>query len=295
MIREYFADEQWNTIMPGIDVCRFSTKDISAAIEYDRKDKKVEIFFCLSGLLTLQWDDGRVTRAGAEDILFLTDFPKLHSVKVQEATEGILFSVDYDKAKERLNELCEAYGGLTLTRKRLKQLMQNCKGCYAVRVMPWNRAFFYTLKKLKEEDQPQYCIMKSFELLYLVTLKEEEGQAESFLYKDYMAGTAEKIKTYMEKHIDEKLTIAQISQHFRISPTLCKTCFSEYYGVPIHRWISDRRMEKAAELLRNTRMSILQIAQEVGYEGVSQFNVIFKRHYGRTPSEFRKMSFSIYF
>ena len=295
MIREYFADEQWNTIMPGIDVCRFSTKDLSTAPKHDRNDTRAEIFFCLSGFLALQWNDGRTTRAGAEDILFLTDFPKLQAVKVQEETEGILFSIDYQKAENKLNQLCEAYGGLTLTRKRIRHLMENYEGCYAVRVMPWNRAFFYTLKKLKEKDQSQYCIMKSFELIYLLTLKEEEGKEEAFLYKDYMAGIAEKIKIYMEKHMDEKLTITEISQHFRISQTLCKTCFSEYYGVPIHRWISDRRMEKAAELLKETRMSVLQIAQEVGYEGVSQFNVIFKRHYGRTPSEFRKMSFSIYF
>jgi len=37
-------------------------------------------------------------------------------------------------------------------------------------------------------------------------------------------------------------------------------------------------------------MPIQQIAQAVGYEGMSQFNAAFKREYGMTPGQYRKMS-----
>ena len=61
-------------------------------------------------------------------------------------------------------------------------------------------------------------------------------------------------------------------------------------GCPFHKWLLQQRMAKAVELLRHSSMSILEVAQSVGYEGVSQFNVVFKRIYGVTPSRYRKMS-----
>ena len=47
--------------------------------------------------------------------------------------------------------------------------------------------------------------------------------------------------------------------------------------------IRDRRMRRAEDLIRSTDYPIYQIAQEVGYEGVSQFSAVFKRQYGVTP------------
>ena len=97
----------------------------------------------------------------------------------------------------------------------------------------------------------------------------------------------------MEQHLDEKLTIDYLSRRFHISPTTLKSYFRSIYGQPIHRWLQIQRMKKAANLLYTSAMSILQVAQSVGYEGVSQFNVVFKRYYGVTPGEYRKMSNSI--
>ncbi len=47
-------------------------------------------------------------------------------------------------------------------------------------------------------------------------------------------------------------------------------------------------MEKAAELLRETDESILEAAQEVGYESQSKFSEAFKEHFNMLPKEYRK-------
>ena len=47
---------------------------------------------------------------------------------------------------------------------------------------------------------------------------------------------------------------------------------------------------KEVELLEATSMTALQVAQAVGYDGVSQFNPAFRRQYGCTPTQYRKMS-----
>ena len=98
------------------------------------------------------------------------------------------------------------------------------------------------------------------------------------------------MRRYLKQHLDQKLTIKQMSQRYCLSHTAFKEYFRRMNGCPFHKWLLQQRMAKAVELLRHSSMSILEIAQSVGYEGVSQFNVVFKRIYGVTPSRYRKMS-----
>ena len=49
-----------------------------------------------------------------------------------------------------------------------------------------------------------------------------------------------------------------------------------------------RRMDLAADLLRNTNQTVLQVAASVGYESASQFSQIFKRHYHLPPAQYRR-------
>ena len=90
--------------------------------------------------------------------------------------------------------------------------------------------------------------------------------------------------------MSDKLTIALLCKQFSLSPTFLKEGFRRTYGVPIHTYLIQQRLRRAQELICTTRMSIQQIAQAVGYEGMSQFNAAFKREYGMTPGQYRKMS-----
>lgn len=62
------------------------------------------------------------------------------------------------------------------------------------------------------------------------------------------------------------------------------------YGLPVHTWLRQRRMERAAELLHTSGLSLEKVAQAVGYSSVSQFAATFRRYYGVTPGKYRKMS-----
>ncbi|MCG8399471.1 helix-turn-helix transcriptional regulator, partial [Bacillus atrophaeus] len=60
--------------------------------------------------------------------------------------------------------------------------------------------------------------------------------------------------------------------------------------LPVHTWLQQRRMERAAELLRDSSLSVLGVAQSVGYSSASQFSAAFRRQYGMSPTMYRKMS-----
>lgn len=78
---------------------------------------------------------------------------------------------------------------------------------------------------------------------------------------------------------------------------LCGTPWTQSFFETV-RYLSEQEQErycvfKSVELLYllcTTRMPIQQIAQAVGYEGMSQFNAAFKRAYGMTPGQYRKIS-----
>ena len=92
----------------------------------------------------------------------------------------------------------------------------------------------------------------------------------------------------MEEHLDEPLTIPTLSRRACLSATTFKEEFRRLYGLPVHTWLRQRRMERAAELLHTPGLSLETVAQAVGYSSVSQFAAAFRRHYGVTPGRYRK-------
>ena len=95
------------------------------------------------------------------------------------------------------------------------------------------------------------------------------------------------IHDHMLTHMNERITIEKLSKSFHINPTTLKSEFKKKYGDSIASHVNEHRMERAAELLKNTDKSIGDIASEVGFSGQSRFTSAFKKHFGKTPSEYR--------
>lgn len=66
------------------------------------------------------------------------------------------------------------------------------------------------------------------------------------------------------------------------------TLFKQQTGVSCTEFVIQVRLNKASELLINTSHSILDIATDVGFNNLSNFNRQFKRYYQLTPSQYRK-------
>ena len=64
--------------------------------------------------------------------------------------------------------------------------------------------------------------------------------------------------------------------------------FKEAVGTTPHRYLVQRRIERAKILLKVTRHSVLEIAIKVGYINLSHFTKQFRKHVGTTPGAYRK-------
>jgi len=71
------------------------------------------------------------------------------------------------------------------------------------------------------------------------------------------------------------------------SPGHLSRLFREHYGVSFQTYLQNLRLDKAAELLRTTRLPVAGVARRVGYRDVSRFGQHFRRKFTVPPSEWR--------
>jgi len=85
----------------------------------------------------------------------------------------------------------------------------------------------------------------------------------------------------------EDLNIASLASDLGISPGYLGVVFKKNFGVSIYKYLMERRISVAKELLRVTDKSVKKIAYEVGYADPLYFSKIFRKYTGLTPSKFR--------
>lgn len=111
---------------------------------------------------------------------------------------------------------------------------------------------------------------------------------QNWMQHEDTAGILEQIRRYIDGNfMESSLSTAELAKRFCISSGYLSALFTKTYGFPITKYITRRRMEYAAEMLRQTSSSLETIAELCGFNSFSYFMRVFKTHYGVTPSQFR--------
>ena len=96
------------------------------------------------------------------------------------------------------------------------------------------------------------------------------------------------IHDHLTEHMEQRVTIEELAHRYLINPTTLKTVFKQVYGSSLAAHMKEHRMEKAASLLRETELSVAEIAGQVGYESQSKFTAAFKEQFGQLPTAYRR-------
>ena len=293
MLAEFLADRgNWVQVMPGARACLFSLEEspfpLHLPLHLDHLH--FETLFCQSGTMALTRRDGSALRLGARQVLLLTDLSGLAGARVDTPLAGILVAVDARGARGSLDTICDLLGGLNLDTGQARRWMAGRDGCAVEGPTHWSRSAFADLDRLPRSEQARWCVWKSVELLYLLSAQEEEAPdaPPPPALDRKTAWVLEETRRYMEKHLDERLTIPTLSRRALLSATTFKEGFRQLYGLPVHTWLRQRRMERAAELLHTPELSLEGVAKAVGYSSVSQFIAAFRQQYGLIPGQYRK-------
>jgi len=99
---------------------------------------------------------------------------------------------------------------------------------------------------------------------------------------------ASRIKQCIAEHLNEPITLSQISAEVFLSPNYCNYIFKSHTGMTITDYVLLVKMERAKKLLTSTGMSLPEIAYSLGYKQYSYFSRLFAKKVGQSPASFRK-------
>ena len=95
------------------------------------------------------------------------------------------------------------------------------------------------------------------------------------------------VKEYIDTHLLEHLTIAQLSRKAGINQLKLKKGFKAIYGIGVYGYRLQQRMLLAKTALEKTTKPIHQVARQTGYRNVANFSAAFKKIYGISPYQHR--------
>ena len=94
-------------------------------------------------------------------------------------------------------------------------------------------------------------------------------------------------RDYADRRYAEPIGVDDMAAAAGLSRAHFSREFSRAFGESPKAYLMTRRLERAAALLRNTDRSVSEICLDVGLVGLGSFIASFKRHFGKTPTEYR--------
>ncbi len=103
--------------------------------------------------------------------------------------------------------------------------------------------------------------------------------------------TLRRLFAHIDEHIEERLaarlTLSALADIAHLSPDHFLRAFKRAVGQTPHRYVLERRLVRAQDLLARSPLAVADIARDSGFRGPSHFTAAFRRQYGLTPSAWR--------
>jgi len=93
---------------------------------------------------------------------------------------------------------------------------------------------------------------------------------------------------YMEENLSKKITLSDIARHLYVSESTVSQTFRNKMGVSFHQCLTQRRLIEAKRLIQDNTL-LENVGQRVGFPDYSTFYRAFKKEYGISPRQYRKL------
>ena len=273
-------------LAPGMELTYLTLTKDNFSVHHAALDHILEINYCHSGRIGWKMGNGNSVYLGQKDFC-------LHTMKACADSvislpggdyEGLTISIDLSKLTEHPPEVLSGTG---ITGAFLYDKFCKNSPITSLAGNEQTESIFSAFYGQPEHLQLSWQKVKVLELLlYLGGLKVDSKNSLT----EYQAEQIEiirKIHEQLTEHMEQRFTIESLSKQYLINPTTLKTMFKSVYGTSIAAHIKEHRMERAAKLLRETSLSIAEIAESVGYDSQSRFTTAFKAYCGKLPRDYR--------
>ena len=230
----------------------------------------------LNGGLIIETFEGAIRKIQKNQMIFLPKglYMITDIIPDDHPFEAVVFFFDEELTDSFLNNLQEG---------------NNCESTFPL-VFKYNeslRLYVDTLMSLyRGKHRNQFTRAKLMELLHLVALS-----ANGYLFTDTLFALRKKekksISKFMEKHFDKPLDIEDYAYLTGRSVSTFQRDFKRRFQISPKQWLIQKRLDKAAFILKETTQTVKQTMLAVGYENSSHFIKAFHKKFGVSPKQFQ--------
>jgi AraC family transcriptional regulator len=121
-------------------------------------------------------------------------------------------------------------------------------------------------------------LLRQFSAQRVASLETQQEQVEDSLQRTI---------AYINKNLADELSLQAIAAVAQMSPFYFARLFKRAMGLTPNQYVTNRRIERAKQLLIEQDLSVVDVAQEVGIQSQSHFNKVFREYTGVTPKAYR--------
>ena len=151
---------------------------------------------------------------------------------------------------------------------------------------------YHRLARLSSIEEGFIAVQEFFSILYeLSKFNDARELASSSFAKVEVVSESKrilKVKNYIDEHYKDDLSLDQLADLVGMTPTAFSRYFKQRTAKNISEYIVDIRLGHAARLLVDTSDSVSEICWATGFNTLSNFNRLFRKRKGCSPTEFRE-------
>lgn len=92
---------------------------------------------------------------------------------------------------------------------------------------------------------------------------------------------------YIGEHYAENISLEEVAEYVGLNPAYFSSLFKREMEINFSNYVTEKRMDAAKRMLKNSNVPLIEIAMSLGYENQSYFSSVFKKYCNMTPKQYR--------
>lgn len=147
--------------------------------------------------------------------------------------------------------------------------------------------FLLATTTAKRCEDVSSLVIKGFLQFLIALIIDKSGGFDNQAKGNEMKPTVLNVIVYTKLHIEEPITLKQIAGKFGYTPNYLSKLFKQEIGKSYSGFLTEERLRIANTMLKKSDLSISEISKQVGFTSSAYFCRVYKRYFGKTPTQFK--------
>ncbi len=163
--------------------------------------------------------------------------------------------------------------------------------CHLKDNVGWQHDILLSVREIyefRDEALSELKIQRAFLNIWIILCENVISIRKTQVASNHHLSALKDMISFINENYGDKLSLESIAVSGKVGKTGCCTIFKRYLNKTPNEYLTELRLRKSMELLKNTDMTILEISYAVGFSGAGYLAETFRKFYGCTPGEYRR-------